>query len=108
MQVKTLTLMRGRTSNVNYLFQRKSPVDLALKNMVVFIEPDNHFNLLKTVPIADQHLSAGVPGLTSGGKIQAGSVAEINLPPDGFATTLAPNREKINMFHDIEEGKRVF
>ena len=47
-------------------FNESPPIDLALKNMVVFIEPDNHFNLLKTVPIADQHLLAGVPGLTSG------------------------------------------
>jgi hypothetical protein len=76
-------------------FNESPPVDLTLKDMVVFIKPDNHFNLLITVPIADQHLSAGVPRLTSGGKIQAGFVAEINLPPDGFTTTLTPDREKI-------------
>ena len=89
-------------------FNESPPVDLALKDMVVFIEPDNHFNLLKTVPIADQHLSAGIPGFTSGGKIQAGFVAEINLPPDGFATTLAPNREKIICSTTLRREKEFF
>jgi hypothetical protein len=89
-------------------FNESPPVDLALKDMVVFIEPDNHFNLLKTVPIADQHLSAGVPGLTCGGKIQAGFVAEINLPSDGFATTLASDREMIICSRSLRSEKEFF
>jgi hypothetical protein len=67
----------------------------ALKHVVVTIEFDDHFNLLKTVSISYEHLAAGVARFSIFGKIQAGFVPKINLPLDGFAATLASDVKHI-------------
>ena len=70
-------------------FNELSAADFPVEHAPAFIEFENHFNLLETVPVADQHLAAGVIRFSFIIQFQAGFVIDIDLPMNGLAAAQA-------------------
>jgi hypothetical protein len=89
------------------IFNEFAVTDLAIKHMAAFIEFENHFNLLETMPGTNQHLAADVIWFVFFIHFQTWFVIDVNLPLNDFSTALAFNRELIEFSQGSGRGEKV-
>jgi hypothetical protein len=89
------------------VFDELTTADLPVEHAPAFIEFEDHFNLLETVPIADQNLAANVIGFAFVVQFQAGFVIDIDLPLDGFSAALAFDGKRIKRSGGTGRGEKI-
>ena len=103
-----LHTLKMRFFNKFLVFYEFSTMDGLFENMPAFIEFEDHFDLLEAMPVTNKHLAADEEGLSFLIKFQAGFIIYIDLPLDGFTTTLAFHGKWVICSCPAGRGEEIF